>query len=524
MLYYEAGQRGYLIFDENGKIPKVGFHLPRDMTGLWFPPFKIIDFLDFQKSSEDVVINRVGRKILFGDSEVEFLFSLNKKNFFIRSRGKLEVRMRLCETPIWCSDILGWQKTIPKIFEKENRIIIEFKNTDATFFIENFGGVCSLKENNLEIKSMLPNMVIYIGNEPLGNVFKVYEEEKAKKEEYYRMINEENGIKFWLKNMLIDMFISNEYGEGVIAGFPEFPWWFGVDTFFIGRCLLEMNLIDFFKRSFLNLLKYSRKGIVPHEVITNGMVYHEGNPIETSLFVILLEDYYNKTKDLNFIKEMYPIILEGFKNLLKTPYPKGPGFVELEEVSSKYVVTLDNAAAAYRASIAISKLSKLLNDEKTLEWSLNFLKFYRKNFTKDWLNRKKKLFWDYMIDGEKIFSGFFTQIFPLFFKLVDKNLASCILKELRKVGLISEKGLKHSLKGEEEKGFYGKKEEKIWWISNAILKRTVLSYKIKWNFLKMDEMFKHDVENVGMEHVAPEIINMKGGCFAQAWSAYYPIK
>jgi len=150
------------------------------------------------------------------------------------------------------------------------------------------------------------------------------------------------------------------------------------------------------------------------------------------------------------------------------------------------------------------------------------LRFYKENFMKDWFDEEKRLFWDYMIDEKKKFSGFFTQIFPLFFRLVNKNLAIRILNELKKTGLISEKGLRHSLKGDEG-GFYGKKEEKIWWISNALLKRTVLSYGMNWDFSKLDEMFKHDMENVGMNHVTPEIVNMEGGCFAQAWSAYYPI-
>ena len=522
MLYYEAGRKGYLIFDENGRIPKIGFHLPEDMAGLWFPPFKIIDCLDFQKPARKVMVNMVGRKVLFEDGEVEFLFSLDRKRFFIKIKGKLGIQLRLCETPVWNSDILGWRKTVPRISEKEDKILIELKNLNTLFFIKSSGGLFSLKGNILKIKSLLPETVVCIGDEPLKSVMKAYEEERMRKEEYYHLVNNEKGARFWLKNMLIDMFLANEYGEGVIAGFPEFPWWFGVDTFFIGRCLLEMDLVDFFKKSFSNLLRYSEKGRIPHEVITNGVIYHKGNPIETSLFVILLEDYYEKTKDLTFVEENYPMILEGFKNLLKVPYPEGPGFVELEEVSSEHVVTLDNAVAAYRALMALSKLSKLLKDEKTLEWSLDFLKFYRENFMKDWFDEEKRLFWDYMIDEEKKFSGFFTQIFPLFFRLVNKNLAIRILNELKKIGLISERGLRHSLKGDEG-GFYGKKEEKIWWISNALLKRTILSYGMNWDFSNLDEMFKHDMENVGMNHAIPEIVNMEGGCFAQAWSAYYPI-
>ena len=94
MLYYEAGRKGYLIFDENGRIPKIGFHLPEDMAGLWFPPFKIIDCLDFQKPARKVMVNMVGRKILFEDGEVEFLFSLDRKRFFIKIKGKLGIQLR----------------------------------------------------------------------------------------------------------------------------------------------------------------------------------------------------------------------------------------------------------------------------------------------------------------------------------------------------------------------------------------------------------------------------------------------
>jgi len=522
MLYYEAGRKGYLIFDENGRIPRIGFHLPEDMAGLWFPPFKIIDHLDFQRHAKKVIVDVVGRKVLFEDGEAEFLFSLDRKRFFIKIKGRLGIQLRLCEIPVWYSNVLGWRKTTPKIFEKEDKILVVLRNINASFFIKNFGSIFSLRGNTLKIKSILPEMVVYVGDEPLKNVMKAYEEERVRKEEYYHLVNNEKGTRFWLKNMLIDMFLTNEYGEWVIGGCPEFPWWCGVDTFFIGRSLLEMDLTDFFKKSFSNLLRYSEGGKIPHEVITNGVVYHKGNPIETSLFVILLEDYYEKTKDLIFIEENYPVILEGFKSLLKTPYPEGPGFVELEEVSSEQVITLDNAAAAYRAIIALSKLSKVLKDEKTLEWSLDLLKFYKRNFLKDWFNESKGLFWDYMVNGGKKFSGFFTQILPLFFGLVNRKLTIRVMSELKKIGLITEKGLKHSLRGDEG-GFYGKKEEKIWWISNALLKRTAIFYRTNWDFSKLDNMFKHDMESIGMNHTIPEIVNMEGGCFAQAWSAYYPI-
>ena len=40
---------------------------------------------------------------------------------------------------------------------------------------------------------------------------------------------ESSPIRYWTKNMLLDFIAETGNGKGVIAGFPEYPWWFGID-------------------------------------------------------------------------------------------------------------------------------------------------------------------------------------------------------------------------------------------------------------------------------------------------------
>ena len=68
-------------------------------------------------------------------------------------------------------------------------------------------------------------------------------------------------------------------------------------------------------------------------------------------------------------------------------------------------------------------------------------------------------------------------------------------------------------------GFYSGKADKIWWVANAILKKSCMQYDLMCpEFL--EELYIRDLYN-GMPGAIPEIVGEKAGCFAQAWSTLF---
>jgi hypothetical protein len=132
-------------------------------------------------------------------------------------------------------------------------------------------------------------------------------------------------------------------GRAAMAGLPEFAWWFGADLAFGVLPLLPAGQTSDAKASLRTLAAMSRKhgtdGLVPHEVITNGVVFHAGNPVETPLFVRALYHTYRWTGDRMLLEELFPFCLRGMEQWLLETYlepgeqiPAGSSIVETPEM------------------------------------------------------------------------------------------------------------------------------------------------------------------------------------------------
>jgi hypothetical protein len=83
--------------------------------------------------------------------------------------------------------------------------------------------------------------------------------------------------------------------------------------------------------------------------------------------------------------------------------------------------------------------------------------------------------------------------------------------------MITEKGLKHSLKKNEARGYYGNKAEKVWWLANALLKTANELYGSPLDLSYLKDLFEKDIKKYG---TPPEIVG-GGGCFSQSWSSLF---
>jgi predicted glycogen debranching enzyme len=155
--------------------------------------------------------------------------------------------------------------------------------------------------------------------EPIKLSFNTIKEEET--ERITKIVNQA-GISDEIGKQLV--FSADQYivqrestgGKSIMAGYPFFADW-GRDTMIamVGCCISTRRFEDA-KGIFRTFMKYCNKGLMPNMFPEGGNdpIY---NTVDASLlFVAAVYEYYIESKDIEFIKEAYPVIkdiLEWYK-------------------------------------------------------------------------------------------------------------------------------------------------------------------------------------------------------------------
>ncbi|MGM9934041.1 amylo-alpha-1,6-glucosidase [uncultured Clostridium sp.] len=110
-----------------------------------------------------------------------------------------------------------------------------------------------------------------------------------------------------------DMFVVNREstnGKSIIAGYPFFEDW-GRDTMIsLAGCCIYTGQFENAKSIFRTFMHYCRNGLMPN-LFPEGSNRALYNTADASLlFINTLYEYYKITKDIDFIKEVYPVMEE----------------------------------------------------------------------------------------------------------------------------------------------------------------------------------------------------------------------
>jgi|GEM_PF-1675223 len=531
-LFYESGRKGYFVGSLDGTIPPVGYHIEEKMCGLWFPPHRILETLEwFSASGEALRFLRfetlsAGRKVVLKDSDstttLTFLMSEDSPDFRVEvvTSKPLLCKIGLDATRIWDKEVtrsdtfsLSYSlKALPGRFELE---------AEGHTYVVSFPGATLVKRENSKILWCVSRR----GELRLSRVgiypkrFQELMEDKKKARHAQNV--ECSPVRYWTKNMLLDFVAETENGKGVIAGLPEYPWWFGIDTYFIGLALLGLDLPKLAAESFKNMVSRLVDGAVPHEVSLDGKVIFPGKALETLLQADLLLRLTEIVLTPKEAEELFYLLHNAGKAILKaSPYPKGPGFVELQSLETPNIQTLDNAVAAFVFVKSMYQLSKWLGIDSLKGEYETLSHWYNTHFLGDWYDPGRGVFKGAICCDKEAGGITFVQIFPLVYGLVDRDIAQTLWKRLQQLNLITLSGLRHSLGFEMDQGYYGKKDEKVWWLGNALLKKAAKRYDLTLPN-DLDPLFEDDLFRKGMPGAIPEIVGLEGGCFAQAWSALY---
>ena len=156
-------------------------------------------------------------------------------------------------------------------------------------------------------------------------------------------------------------------GIGVVAGLPDYPWWFGGDMVYTLRSLITTGRKDLVYSTIELIHKTSEKnngnGRIIHEVSTNGAVYNVGLISETPQFVSLIWDVFCWTGDFEFLLKYFPTIEKGLDWLLTENdldgnlIADGHGMMEIQGLDTEMI---DVASYSQRAFSDAAMMAKIL--------------------------------------------------------------------------------------------------------------------------------------------------------------------
>jgi glycogen debranching enzyme len=163
-------------------------------------------------------------------------------------------------------------------------------------------------------------------------------------------------------------------GQGLAAGLPDYPWWFGSDTAYSTLPLLASGQFELALNSLRTLALHSEAvngdGTVVHEVLTQGRVHHNGMLVETPLFLRACYHAFRWTGDRAFLQEVYGFCKRGLLDVVLGKHdlegnlcPTGKGLVDTRELQhGTGTKTLDLAAYTYEALLCLAELAEEAGD------------------------------------------------------------------------------------------------------------------------------------------------------------------
>lgn len=431
-LYNTAGDKLYMIGNQDGTFPDIGWHVKGEMGGIWHHPIKLLDGFEvsvaldnqrFDLNKADLFVNfPFGNKHVYntfsdrisierfqfvpdqsGAVYIEFLFR-NNTNKAIKIECDVKVISNLM--PVWLGERTGMiDGRDSAAYDRDKNYWIA-KDALNPWYVVYGSTLAATPSNNSEAKAGKPNTSIthsrYSFEIDRNAVFslpfivagsaKTREEaieafsqlsnnafaSLSRKKERILKLDENSKLTLndkeietafrWLKYncdwLALDV---DGIGKGIVAGLPDYPWWFGGDITYTLRGLITTGRRDLVYSTIDLIHRISEKsngnGRIIHEVSTNGAVYNPGLICETPQFVSLVWDVFCWTGDLDFLQKYFPSVEKGLHWLLTENdsdgnlIPDGHGMMEIQGLDSEMI---DVAAYSQRAFSDASKMAEIL--------------------------------------------------------------------------------------------------------------------------------------------------------------------
>lgn len=172
----------------------------------------------------------------------------------------------------------------------------------------------------------------------------------------------------WIKYNA-DWLVSDggNYGRGLTAGLPEYPWWFGCDNAYSTQGLNAIGDFETSRDTLKLLCEYSEQvngnGRIVHEITNNGQCPNPGNSQETGHYITAVYHYWRWTGDTGFVAEVYPYCEKGIRWLLTEMdpdgdlLPSGYGIIEIRGLNAELI---DTAVYTCQALFCMAEMAEAL--------------------------------------------------------------------------------------------------------------------------------------------------------------------
>lgn len=521
--FYESGRKLYYFGRLSGNNEHIGWHITGKMGGLWFGNTRILSSVKLLKKGENIVpsgfINKLYyRTLYYGKTRLNFLaHPLERLLVLYLENAEPDHELALYLEQIPTIPGGGAHRIKLKILKRLPLTIISILlNHGERIFITVKNASVHIHDDSIVLRPKMKPLLCII-SEDAGASSKVDFASMVRiKQDYYSryLPRNDDSLRFWAQVNALELYFERKTGRGYVAGLPEFPWWFGIDTVYTALGLLKTPQLPLVRSSISNLAHYGN-GLVPHEVTTTGTVHARGRMNEIVSFAYLVLKYTLETGEREFLELIDEAMKIIMPNLDENCYPVGEGIVEVP--GTERLASLDVACWFYKLLEELSGFSHLLKQGREL---LSIFETVRKNFFKVWKS-DRTLFYDMIKGNRKYFIGHFIQIYPLAMGLVPHPEGKQILEIMKNSGFFNEIGMIHSLpiKKYDAGNYEGEdKNSIVWSLPTLLALKAARNYADKELLDKLLNSLQESL-HLGMKGALPEILP-QGGCIAQSWNAY----
>ncbi|MBX8636065.1 MAG: hypothetical protein KIS30_06955 [Thermoplasmata archaeon] len=504
----------------------MGFHLPGEMGGLWDPPLRLFSGIDVMSQGRrmmpsGLLVKASWVELDYGSFGVDIsmpehvLMFIEVKN----ARGlDVEIGFDMNLHPIWLSDF----DTRCTTETRKGKMSLNIPSMGRTYVLETDARDLSACGGNVRVGDNRNfSLALYrvTGSNHIGA--RAALKQTAARHQRHAcdtvLENVDGQISeafLWAKHSLRTLTHRQEgIGRGLTAGYCDFPWYFSIDFFYSIDALLETGMCSVARDTLRLFIRYARRqgGRVPHELVTNGVIYNPGDLEESAMLSTAVLRYVSWVGDAHFARAHFRDCLASL-DFVNSMQFKGPGIMEdaargssveidtlcyfIEGVES--LQALRNMAFDRRSSAFSSEMAELKRASKEASRIVNAVMW--SNELSTYANR--------MTDGVPEQLGFWTSIVPF--------LTGVASPERYRRFSESENGLK-SMTGRDGL-LIGSGILKTMAIQNGLMSLAASRYADIENALLF---YMHNVRHAGefMPGVVPEIFNDPAGCYMQAWSS-----
>ncbi len=298
-----------------------------------------------------------------------------------------------------------------------------------------------------------------------------------------------------------------------LAGIPEYPQLFGCDTEYTIPGAVAAGFAETSRSALLALAGYGERacGRIPHEVTTNGRVFHPGNTQETPQFAIACWDFFRWTGDRAFLEQVFPLCREGIDQYMPALwgavggiYPIGDGVVERPGMGAR---KLDSTCYLFGALRALRDMAAALDMPAEAARYATCLAELGTHFEQDWWLEDESMYADSLhTDMRPQLDGHWTVALPLQLGMASDKRARRALDRIEREW-VNEWGLVHT------RG----REDSVWTLPTGVLALAAFRYGKPELGVRLLKNIAATTER-GTLGTFKELIPI-GLCFVQLWSA-----